>query len=225
MLDKKRFRKALIAEMPRINAAGVVALGLAGRVLPERFGGSAAADASRRLAMKKINQGGLENMYTCLLDSSDAEIGAALRSILESLEYRRAPVLFFCRAGKDRTGLVAALVLATCGVDERRILDDYELSDDPQADSVALGGLERSRDLRGLDTSVFARAPREAMQRALARLTQKMGVEERSASSSSSSSSSSPLLSSAVAKYLDERAGFSLAEQARLRAALAPPGM
>lgn len=227
LLDKRRFRKALIGEMPRASAAVVVALGLVGRVFPSRLGGALASDASRRFAMSKINKGGLENMYVCVLESSDAEIGAALRAILESLE-RRAPVLFFCRAGKDRTGLVAALVLSVCGVDEGRILDDYVLSDDPRASSVALGGLERSRDLQGLDTSVFARAPREAMERALARLRQKMKVEgegqgEGVSSSSSASSLSSPL-SAAVAKYLDERAGFSLAEQARLRAALAPPG-
>jgi protein tyrosine/serine phosphatase len=138
-------------------------------------------------------------MYHCLLESSDAEIAAALRALLSSAE-RGAPALFFCRAGKDRTGLVAALVLSVCGASDEAILDDYVLSDDPTAAEIALGGLERSRDLQGLDTRVFARAPRDAMEKALRRLRSKHGSVER---------------------YLDERAGFSLAEQARLRAALA----
>ncbi|MBA3653047.1 MAG: tyrosine-protein phosphatase [Actinobacteria bacterium] len=38
------------------------------------------------------------------------------------------PALFHCAAGKDRTGIAAALLLAVLGVDEDVILDDYELS-------------------------------------------------------------------------------------------------
>ncbi|MET0729324.1 MAG: tyrosine-protein phosphatase [Acidimicrobiales bacterium] len=38
------------------------------------------------------------------------------------------PALFHCTAGKDRTGLAAALLLSVLGVDEATILDDYELS-------------------------------------------------------------------------------------------------
>lgn len=36
-----------------------------------------------------------------------------------------APTLFHCAAGKDRTGIVAALVLALIGVDEEAIVADY----------------------------------------------------------------------------------------------------
>jgi protein tyrosine/serine phosphatase len=39
-----------------------------------------------------------------------------------------APVLLFCRAGKDRTGLVSALVLHCCGITEAQILMDYTRS-------------------------------------------------------------------------------------------------
>jgi protein-tyrosine phosphatase len=35
------------------------------------------------------------------------------------------PVVFHCAAGKDRTGIVAALVLGTLGVDDETIVDDY----------------------------------------------------------------------------------------------------
>jgi protein-tyrosine phosphatase len=38
------------------------------------------------------------------------------------------PALFHCAAGKDRTGIAAALLLSVLGVDEETILDDYELS-------------------------------------------------------------------------------------------------
>lgn len=39
------------------------------------------------------------------------------------------PLLFHCMAGKDRTGIVAALILAALDVDEATIVADYMLSD------------------------------------------------------------------------------------------------
>ncbi|MDR3114050.1 MAG: tyrosine-protein phosphatase [Treponema sp.] len=38
------------------------------------------------------------------------------------------PLLFHCSAGKDRTGLAAAFILAALGVDRERIYEDYLLS-------------------------------------------------------------------------------------------------
>jgi protein-tyrosine phosphatase len=40
------------------------------------------------------------------------------------------PALFHCAAGKDRTGLAAALLLSVLGVDDEVILDDYELTNE-----------------------------------------------------------------------------------------------
>jgi protein-tyrosine phosphatase len=36
--------------------------------------------------------------------------------------------VFHCHAGKDRTGVVAALLLEALGVDREAVLDDYELT-------------------------------------------------------------------------------------------------
>ena len=38
---------------------------------------------------------------------------------------RERPVLTYCRLGKDRTGLMTSLVLATCGASEDEIVSDY----------------------------------------------------------------------------------------------------
>jgi protein-tyrosine phosphatase len=38
------------------------------------------------------------------------------------------PLLFHCTAGKDRTGIAAALVLEVCGVHRKTVLDDYEMT-------------------------------------------------------------------------------------------------
>ena len=40
------------------------------------------------------------------------------------------PAVFHCTAGKDRTGMVAALVLFLVGVPDEVIVDDYTLTDD-----------------------------------------------------------------------------------------------
>jgi len=44
--------------------------------------------------------------------------------ITASLQARQ-PCMFFCKLGKDRTGLMAALVLAACGLSEEEIVADY----------------------------------------------------------------------------------------------------
>ena len=49
--------------------------------------------------------------------------------------------------GKDRTGLIVALILATCGATEDEIVSDYARSDSP--DGIALGGLEKMKELEG----------------------------------------------------------------------------
>lgn len=41
---------------------------------------------------------------------------------------RNTPLLFHCSAGKDRTGIAAALLLASLGVDRETIMEDYLLS-------------------------------------------------------------------------------------------------
>jgi protein-tyrosine phosphatase len=55
---------------------------------------------------------------------------AAIRKVVETLaDPSRLPAVFHCAAGKDRTGIIAALTLALLGVPAERIADDYALSD------------------------------------------------------------------------------------------------
>jgi protein-tyrosine phosphatase len=55
---------------------------------------------------------------------------AAIRKVVETLaDASRLPAVFHCAAGKDRTGIIAALTLALIGVPAEPIADDYALSD------------------------------------------------------------------------------------------------
>lgn len=49
-------------------------------------------------------------------------------------EDKDVPLMFHCSAGKDRTGMAAALILSALGVDEETILRDYMLSNTYLAD-------------------------------------------------------------------------------------------
>jgi protein-tyrosine phosphatase len=53
-----------------------------------------------------------------------------IRGFLECLTTDRVPVLVHCAAGKDRTGVAIAVLLATLGVARETILEDYLLTND-----------------------------------------------------------------------------------------------
>jgi protein-tyrosine phosphatase len=54
----------------------------------------------------------------------------AARAVIETLaDPASLPAVFHCAAGKDRTGIIAALVLTLLGVPARHVADDYALSD------------------------------------------------------------------------------------------------
>lgn len=58
------------------------------------------------------------------------EGGAAIRAIFTALaDDANGAVVFHCSGGKDRTGVVAALVLRALGVPEEAIVEDYSLSE------------------------------------------------------------------------------------------------
>ena len=67
----------------------------------------------------------LGELYVDMLSAGAPAIADALRSLADP---GQVPAVFHCTAGKDRTGVLAALVLALLGVDEDTILGDYALT-------------------------------------------------------------------------------------------------
>ena len=64
-------------------------------------------------------------IYREMLTKAAPTFGALLTGLAEPAEL---PALFHCTAGKDRTGIAAALLLGLLGVPDETVLDDYELS-------------------------------------------------------------------------------------------------
>lgn len=125
-----------------------------------------------------------------------ATIGAIFRTLLGSDH----GILFHCRTGKDRTGLVAALILSALGVSHEDVMADFLLSNEGLSDP-------RTRDLKAIEgTSVERYGARarfsltgvraEWLDRSLADLSGSYG---------------------SVAGYLEQRAGLGRHDLARLR--------
>jgi protein-tyrosine phosphatase len=68
----------------------------------------------------------LGTQYKEMLDEAGAQIVGAL-TVLAGVEAR--PAVFHCTAGKDRTGLLSAIVLSLLGVPQYTVVADYALSD------------------------------------------------------------------------------------------------
>lgn len=57
---------------------------------------------------------------------SDPACLKAYRTFFNIIQHRLSPpIVFHCSAGKDRTGMAAALILYALGVDDRTIMEDY----------------------------------------------------------------------------------------------------
>ncbi len=65
----------------------------------------------------------LRDMYVGTLIHSAGKFGRLFTDLADA---ERLPAVFHCHGGKDRTGIVAALLLLAFGVDRETVLDDYE---------------------------------------------------------------------------------------------------
>jgi protein-tyrosine phosphatase len=68
---------------------------------------------------------GLDEIYVLMLERFGDRFATVVELIADADGH---PVVFFCAGGKDRTGLVAALVLGALGVDDEAIAADYALT-------------------------------------------------------------------------------------------------
>lgn len=67
--------------------------------------------------------------YVTMIDAN----GTRIVAIVETLANARPAVLFHCFGGRDRTGILAAVLLSVAGVSDHQIEDDFVLSDERMA--------------------------------------------------------------------------------------------
>ncbi len=69
--------------------------------------------------------GSMAGLYITLLNQNRAEIAA----VFNALAAAKGGVLFHCAVGKDRTGVIAMLLLKCVGVSNNDVIADYAISD------------------------------------------------------------------------------------------------
>lgn len=83
------------------------------------------ARAGRRLDGPTV-RGLMQDLYRLLIDEQSARYAELFEHLLDV----EAPVVFHCTAGKDRTGVAAALILLSLGVPRDWIMQDYLLTNE-----------------------------------------------------------------------------------------------
>jgi len=117
--------------------------------------------------------------YLSLVYHEILDLGAeSLREILRALASPDAyPAVFFCMAGKDRTGVLAAILLSLLGVSDEDIAADFALSGDEvvaMVDDLRLREDFEDHPMMNQPESLL-RAPRGAMERFLAEVQVRHG--------------------------------------------------
>ena len=109
------------------------------------------------------------------------EGGPAIASVLAVLaDDRQLPAVFHCAAGKDRTGVLAALVLSLLGVPDDDVAADYALSEGAvgrMVEWLAANRPEMAERMVALPEA-FRSAPPEAMHRTLEHIRTSHGGPE-----------------------------------------------
>ena len=136
-----------------------------------------------------VNGLGLVGMYKVTLEDSADQIGRCLREMITA---DSLPVLVHCTSGKDRTGILCALILNLCGFSDDDIVEDYHITERHISKLFASDVIKTVGNFVG---EHMKRAPKSVMYEILAFIRKKHGT---------------------IPGYLEEKANFSLQEQARL---------
>eukprot|EP01087_Luapelamoeba_hula_P021373 TRINITY_DN7451_c0_g1_i1.p1 TRINITY_DN7451_c0_g1~~TRINITY_DN7451_c0_g1_i1.p1 ORF type:complete len:1147 (+),score=206.56 TRINITY_DN7451_c0_g1_i1:176-3616(+) len=139
-----------------------------------------------------MNNIGLFGLNRLMLVYAGESIGSVMRIIADP---RNHPVLYHCSSGKDRTGLITALILKVCGVADEDVTRDYHNSEKllkPVMEFIAEEN--KAKALVGFDGT-----PEEVMQQTLAWIRQMWG---------------------GIEFYLSSVCGFTYKEQQQMRCGL-----
>ncbi|MFI1052291.1 tyrosine-protein phosphatase [Streptomyces griseoruber] len=115
----------------------------------------------------------LSARYTEVAEDGTKEIAAALELIADA---GAAPLAFHCASGKDRTGQLAALVLALLGVPDETIVFDFTLTE--LAAPALLADWQARNEGRSPAWPAFGRAPGSTMRLFLKSLRSRYGSVE-----------------------------------------------
>ena len=112
--------------------------------------------------------------YRDMLEIGSSRFADAMHVLAQT---ESLPAVFHCAAGKDRTGVLAALLLSSLGVEDAHICADYGLTQDAMQRTIAWSKVHRPELAERYATipKAFLAADPRAMQIILAELAQQHG--------------------------------------------------
>lgn len=112
-------------------------------------------DLVRAMTRPEATVEGAEALMMGMYGELPYEHAESYRELLLRVASGSLPLLFHCSAGKDRTGVGAALLLEVAGVPRETIIEDYVLTDRSFDDIVRLVGNDAMRTaFAGMERSV-----------------------------------------------------------------------
>ncbi len=118
---------------------------------------------------------GLRELYEEVLETRGQQFAAIARLLSDP---RALPAIIFCSAGKDRTGLTAAVLLAAVGVPRSHIVSDYALTESMLSPAARAAATQRAlaSGMTEQALAVKSGSPPERMHEVLDRLERAGGA-------------------------------------------------
>lgn len=169
LMNEFKYVRGTVSKLPKRELAKSI-LKSPGAVLSKRIWNSL-----KKPFISEINDGGLSMLNDLLLRFGAPGIKYVLELVADK---ERHPVAFYCTAGKDRTGTIAAIILSLVGVKPEDIVEDYSLSANVYAEMDDHQAMVGALSQRNLDPKTFLGAPPEVMADTLLALEQNYGSVE-----------------------------------------------
>jgi protein tyrosine/serine phosphatase len=169
LMNEFKYVRGTVSKLPKRSIAKSI-LKAPGAVLSKRIWNSL-----KQPFLREINDGGLSMLNELLLRFGAPGIKYVLDVVADK---ERHPVAFYCTAGKDRTGTIAAIILSLVGVKPEDIVEDYSLSANVYAEMNDHQAMVGALSQRSLDPKTFLGAPPEVMADTLLSIEENYGSVE-----------------------------------------------
>jgi len=120
--------------------------------------------------LRHLNGLGLFEMYRLTVEYTKREILTIFRIFKNPDNY---PIMFFCSLGKDRTGIITALLLSCLGIDRNDIIENFHLSEKCLEPNIEC--IKKYFNRIGLSKDEFVMAPKQTLKQLLEYLDKTYG--------------------------------------------------